>query len=1328
MSAINLRLLQDSEIENYGSPKNVNDLMEEVRGLFDNYTIKFVPSTNNNNKMTIGLNSSPVAVKNSVNQKSSSPSQSPLQTQNTSPNSVSNRLLNNGSNNSSNNILKPSERLFKLNTTTSNNSNNINNIQTPQQIRQINNNLNIINQNQNTNKKNPIESSFIDVKKIGIKELSLLLTKRREGSVHIQAIKQIGELYQQACSNNTQKQQFLDEVNKGTCLRSLLSYLTISQPKIDSFEYNSQLEALKVISILTGNDSIKSYIKQTGDIPIIVQVLNWSHKLSTFNSFNLSLINLISNLATQESCASILRKAGSIGPIFSISVNESISNDLRIIALNTLIIFSSYSDPKISEAIVDSKQSLELIFNNIINNCVTNDSGNMNSVSNNQLSIKFLDLLYQVSDCAKTRAIAYECGIEKLLTLLRIDLIYPQELNRVNYFRIGNVVNNYSKQVLDSTEVQTSLQSKVFSCLEKLSKHELNVNKLGHHATELILAYSSTMFKIPRDVFKWNTQILERTLKFAIHMLQDDNHKQIFVEKDGCKNMVWMVQQSDLFSSSVLLSCAQVLSIVVTPKKSSSSNSIQISIEKIIESDVIPSLMKLYKSFPDEKSLKILMCNVFKHLGTIDDNKQIIFSEGGYQLLHNLLNTDDLEVVSHSLDALTVLSTNSNTHLYNYINVKINPSTKPNVKKDFIRKVLRLLGTVSVIIEKVSIQNSSIKKSTTNILNNISQDSEGVELISNGLPPSTLNSLLYGNESEIQISIVLMIENLISFDENYLEKFIDNGGIPSLLNSLYSNNEQLQFQVLILLNTIIKNPNAQTIILNSGIVNKLKSLSTHENVVKPNSTLIEPMRSFIIAVKSIPQPEPEVKVVPQQQQQKQQKQPHSQSQSPETPETPETPEIPETPETQLTVQKKQVQPIKKEQSANILIGNRSTKAVVPEQIKPVIPPEPVIIQKAVTTSPPQQLQPQQAATKPQTLPDFKKIESILCKLSQEQLKDVVLELIKQNTQLADILPTSIRNVITSNFLPYPTSPTPQLQAVSSVTPPSTSPTLSSSASSASVPPPPPPPPTSLNLASPTKPSSNNSPFSPSQLNNIQLKSTAHIKKESTTTTASNSGISSADILNSSVFKKRENDPTPISEIGNNKNNYSVNNFNSGSSPFSHLMNELQSRVKNNTLNLQHIDTQQQIENRRKDRLMKQNVGILKDIVSNAAIRNKNNIQKKRLIDSSMIQGKRIWKKSFDLFAQEVSTIFKRYDVFSILVFKILDEIEDFSFKEALEISGFIDSELLAQQLLRIGFNLKSSTYVLPDSDDPVTEYEKIAKPTGMPIKMILCILVQFIQQ
>lgn len=63
--------------------------------------------------------------------------------------------------------------------------------------------------------------------------------------------------------------------------------------------------------------------------------------------------------------------------------------------------------------------------------------------------------------------------------------------------------------------------------------------------------------------------------------------------------------------------------------------------------------------------------------------------------------------------------------------------------------------------------------------------------------------------------------------ENFLEKFIDNGGIPSLLNSLYSNNEQLQFQVLILLNTIIKNPNAQTIILKSGIVNKLKSLSTH---------------------------------------------------------------------------------------------------------------------------------------------------------------------------------------------------------------------------------------------------------------------------------------------------------------------------------------------------------------------------------------------------------------------------------------------------------------------------------------------------------------------
>ncbi|EGC38383.1 hypothetical protein DICPUDRAFT_75997 [Dictyostelium purpureum] len=1225
MSAINLRLLQDSEIENYGSPKNISDLMEEVRSLFDN--IKTVPTSSN--KISIGVNSSPVLETNSINN-----------------NFNSNNKCSNPST-----ILKPSERIFKLN----NNSNGNNNNTSSSITNNVINNLNVLNSynnnnNHNNNKQNKIESSFIDVKKIGLKELALLLTKRREGSVHIQAIQQIYELYLQASSINSKKQEFLDEISKGTCLRSLLSYLTLSEPKFNSFEYNSQMESIKLISILTGNDSIKTFIKQTGDISTIVQVLNWSHKLNQYHTFNLNLLNLISNLATQESCASILRKAGAIGAILSIAVNESVSNDLRIVSLNTLIIFSSYSNPKISEAII-SKSSLEAIINNIVKTCLTTTTLSTNSSNQiNQLSIKFLDLLFQVSDCAKTRAIACECGLEKLLSLINIDLIYPKELHRVNFFRVSNVTKD------DPTIPQTNLQAKILQCLEKLAKHENNRLKIGLQSTELALKFISPLFNLPKEIFKWNTTILERILKLTIQILQDDKCKQLFVENDGCKTMLWMVQ-NDSFNSSILLSCAQVLGQIVAAKKSISS-SINFPVDKIIDSEVIPSLITLYKNHPEEKSLQLLLCQVFKYLGSTDENKQTIFYEGGFQILHNLLNGEDLEVVSSSLDALAVLSTNI-----------------------FIRKVLRLLGSISTIISKISLQNSKIQKSSIIILYNISGDDEGIELLldpANGLSMANLNSLLFCNDSEIQISVVLLIDNLISFDKNYLEKFVDNGGIASLLNSLYSNNEKLQFNVLNLLNIIIQNPKAQPIILNSGIVNKLKSLSTHENVIKEGSTLIEPMRSFIIAVKSIPQPQPTSPIIT------------PASTITASPSTVKSPQFLKK-ESQETIDSKN-------KITGIQIGNRSISSnQLPTRAQNIqkqthLDEKPLSVSTGSVPPPFSALpfhSPPSTPSTPVQLPDFKKISAVLEKLNEEQLRDVVIELIKQTPSIGENISTTIRNVITGNKLPYPTA-----------NPIITSPLSSSSG----IPPPPPPPPLFPSLNSN---SNNDSPFA-----NIQLKPVQKVdKKESSPN--SNGMISASDILSSPVFLKRQNDPTPISESN------TIKTSNSNNSPFSNLMNELQGKV--GKMKLKHIDTAQEMENRRKDRLMEKNQGLLKDIVNNADLRNKTN--KKTLIDSSVSHGMKIWKKSFDLYKQEINASFKRYDVLAILVFKILDSLGDFPFKDALEISG-LSSEVLSQQLLRIGFNLKSSTYVTSsDPENPVTEYSSIIKPTGIPVKLILSLII-----
>ncbi|EFA85095.1 hypothetical protein PPL_02092 [Heterostelium album PN500] len=1109
----NIRLLQDYEIENYGSTKGINELLDEVRNVVDIYFNNPISHDNNNNNNN--SNNNKISPRQPVFK--SPPSTSDFQKQSSfgqqSPLKVSTRFQLNPvqqqqppSPTKSPHAYQYQQQQQPTSPTKTPPQLSPNSTRHQQQQQQQAHNYSLANQK----KSDAASSSFIDVRTIGLKELTTLLNRRREGSIHIRAIKQIATLYQNAKQSQSIKSRFIDEILQGSCLRSLLSFLTLQEPL---------------------------------------------------------------------SCESF-----------------------------------DYSDPKISETIIDNSLSLKILIHQIQ---LHSDIG-PNEITTESISIKLLDLLYQVSDCPKTRAFACDSGIEKLVDLLKVNEIYPQSLNRGNYY----IISNTSKE--DPTANRATLQIKVLQCLEKLSNNENNRSKIGMAGIYNSLSYLKPMYNIPPDVFRWNTTILEKVLKFIIQLLYNDHVKQVFVEKNGCNIIVSMVS-SEYLPSTVLLSCAQVLGQIVTPKKTENSR-VFYSVDKVMGNEIVPSLMKLLKSYPEERALQLLVCKVFTNLGTRDENKQSIFQEGGIQLLHNLLLTNDADVIAASCETIAVLSNNK-----------------------FIRKVLRLLNSVDILIEQLNGSNQLIKKSCIQTLYNISCDEEGLEILlddRSGLLPQTLISLLFSNDAQIQIYTIKLL-SILTQDEQYLDIFINKGGIQAVLNSLYSNNENLQYSVLEFLNKVIQSSRiVQASILNDGIIDKLKKLSTHENVTRHSSILVQPLKAFLMTVKNL---------------------------QPNTP--------PESPPIEHHRSHSNQQSRSNGNNNNNNSNNNSNQSRVGNSNS----------QYPAQRSPPQaRLNSPPSPSEQPKQPDYKKIEAVLGKLDVDQLRNVILEMVRHDPTISEILPTSIKGVITGQPQVYNNNNNNNNFGNGGV--------VNRQTSS-------PPPPVQLSYRQQQQQQQQQQQYNPSTPPPPPLPQYQQQQQQPS--------------------KQLNKSPTSQPRTGgNNQNRKSTGN--TKTTAYDCLMDEIRDKVGTGKLRLRHIDTEVETENRRKEELMQKQNGILKDIVNNAQKRQVAVSNKRVLVDSGTMTGMRIWKKDFDLWKTEIQAMFRRNINLTILIFRILESFDmDFTFKEAMEISQYPSEELLSHALIRIGFNIKQSTYT--QDNETKVEYQSISKPTGMPFKLLLATILDYMK-
>ncbi|GAM21801.1 hypothetical protein SAMD00019534_049760 [Acytostelium subglobosum LB1] len=1193
----------DIEYENYGSVKNLNELLDDVRSVvvvadmhgnpLATMTAPAVSSTSTSTSgtPTTGMNKSSAlnrSMASLMTQSGGDASSSNLVKSNSQPQMLLKQQQQNIGASQTN--LKSSNRLSQLITANrGQQQNSISNTNSPLITITHANSNSIKNSNQRnpasqpqsvSSTTTPLINNNQDLDKAPLSELIVLLGRNRQGAVHISAIKLIANMYQVAKkTSESHKTKFIQEVLNGSCLKSLLSFMTLIEPSSNqSHEYSVQWESVSLLAMLTENEEVKVFIKNTGDAQTIVSVLQWAHRNGQFLELNMPLITLISNLATHEQCASSLRRSGCVPPLFTLAINQTMTKDLRIQAINTLIIFSSYTDPKISETIIDSPLSFKRMIIHIVEYAPNDDTI--------MISLKFLDLLLRCSDCAKTRMFALDGGTDSLL-----DLIEPGDINQ-------------------GLDIRMHLQGRVFQCLAKLAQNEGIRAKIGIFSISSALTYLRVLSTTDREI---DVSLLDKILTLIIQLLNNDNCRRSFVDKNGCTLIASMLSSSDVPSSIALL-CVQVLAQVASSKQGSMGTNIVAS----IGSEVIPCLIRLSKTHPNDRSLQLLTCKLFGSLGDKNDLNEIVCQEGGVQFLHGLLQSDDNEVASASCEAIAALSDN-------YV----------------VQRELKVNSTIGLIVRLLNGNNIHMKRCAISILHNMSCDEGGIPSIldsEKGISPLTLHDLLFSNDSLIQIPTIKLLKN-ICMNEQYFKRFIKIGGLIAVINCLNSNNEVLQLNSIELLSKLIHKGVGNESMLVDGIPSKLQKITNHENAIKSSTIIAAPLRDLLTAVRQMLPKESTPA-------------PTSSSSSSMTTSSGGS---------QLSSSSSDLPRSSSEtnfQNSPRTNNNRMT----PNSVHRCQTSSPTSSRSTSSSSSSSSSSSYPSPSSATALSsnnvvrlDMKQLDTVLSKFEMDQMRMLVLDMARLNPDILELVPQSIKRVfnIKLTYSP-PTAPLPMPAHIA------------------------------------------NRPLSP--------------LRPSAPTTAYNA-------VSPSQLKRHSRAPSSGSRSSDRPEHHTL------------LIDEIKDKVARGQMHLRHVDTLKEMEARRVDLMMERQSSMLKDIVHNAARRQEECKDKRVLVDSGTMTGMRIWKKDFDVWKQELRALFDHNANLTMLVYRIMDSLDDLPFREAMDIMRHATSaDTLASMLIRIGFNVKQSTFIDLSTECPTTEYRSIAKPTGMPYRLLLSTILEYMHK
>lgn len=174
-----------------------------------------------------------------------------------------------------------------------------------------------------------------------------------------------------------------------------------------------------------------------------------------------------------------------------------------------------------------------------------------------------------------------------------------------------------------------------------------------------------------------------------------------------------------------------------------------------------------------------------------------------------------------------------------------------------------------------------------------------------------------------------------------------------------------------------------------------------------------------------------------------------------------------------------------------------------------------------------------------------------------------------------------------------------------------------------------------------------------------------------------------------------------------------------------LIEELQFVMKNNNLKLKHVDTNIEIQKRKKEKDSSLFSQLMNDIQQQSIQKQKN----EKIIDNQIIIGKKYYQKDLLRFQEEIQKVFILDFNMMKFLFDFLESLQnEIVVKDILiQYSLNINSETLVNHLIKIGFHGRKIIFLLNDGTEKI-EYISIFKDQDIPTKLILESIIQFISQ
>eukprot|EP00727_Mastigamoeba_balamuthi_P011219 m51a1_g672 hypothetical protein (1159) ;mRNA; r:259522-264045 len=309
---------------------------------------------------------------------------------------------------------------------------------------------------------------------------------------------------------------------------------------------------------------------------------------------------------------------------------EAASEELLVACLELLLRITSgassdtaLADIKVQEAAVKEGISAKCLYMAI-------------AAESPRIQITSALLCKNLANCASFKKMATQKQVDALLGLLRVEDVYTTVIPRVYT----------GEEDTPRRRIAIKFQCTIMDILLMLAVLDAHKESIGTEGVRRLMAYLNPLPEIGYDVFQWNMDVHDRVLRLCAALIANARNREEFVRDGGVSYVGKILSITDLFSEQVVDTCAQVFTSLLNSNAR----------PRCLEEIGIVVLIRMFRTLPGNLQLQKALLGTFSDLTRTAEGLETVFKEGGVQILHDMLRSENTDTLDRSMRVLERMS------------------------------------------------------------------------------------------------------------------------------------------------------------------------------------------------------------------------------------------------------------------------------------------------------------------------------------------------------------------------------------------------------------------------------------------------------------------------------------------------------------------------------------------------------------------------------------------------------------------------------------------------------------------------------------------------